>query len=405
MSFKRTKVLVLGAGYAGIQAVSKMQSKLSRHTLDVTLINKNEFHYESTWLHEVAAGAIEWHHATYSINHIVDTLKTNFVQATVTAIDKEAKKVQTTAGEFDYDVLVVALGFESESFGIQGMDDHAHTIVSPETAISVWEEINKNFNRYLESGDENDLSIVVGGGGFTGFEFLGELSNTIPELCKELGIDRNKVKITAIEAMPKVLPMFPEHLADYAKNFLKENQIELMTGTAITAANEEGLMVKVDEEERLIPGATRVWTAGVRGNKLMEESFEGVKRGRIIVKPDLTIEGHPEIFVIGDCAAAMNGEGEGARPYPTTAQIAMQMGELTATNVGHIVKGEKTEAFKFNDRGTVCSLGIHDGIGVALGREVTGRRAAMLKRIIDTRAIFKVGGPILALSRGKLLNI
>lgn len=137
----------------------------------------------------------------------------------------------------------------------------------------------------------------------------------------------------------------------------------------------------------------------------MEESFEGVKRGRIIVKPDLTIDGHPEIFVIGDCAAAMNGEGEGARPYPTTAQIAMQMGELTATNVGHIVKGEKTEPFKFNDRGTVCSLGIHDGIGVALGREVTGRRAAMLKRIIDTRAIFKVGGPILALSRGKLLNI
>lgn len=205
--------------------------------------------------------------------------------------------------------------------------------------------------------------------------------------------------------MPKVLPMFPEHLADYAIKFLNDNNIELMTGTAITAANNEGLMIKVNDEEQLLPGATRVWTAGVRGNRLMEESFEGVRRGRIIVKPDLTIEGHPEIFVIGDCAAAMNGEGENARPYPTTAQIAMQMGETVAQNIGQILKEEKTVPFNYIDRGTVCSLGIHDGIGIALGKEVTGKRAAMMKRIIDTRAIFKVGGPILALSRGKLLNI
>lgn len=403
MSFERTKVLVLGAGYAGIQAVAEMQKNISRHKLDVTLINKNDFHYESTWLHEVAAGAIEWHHATYYIKQIVDSLKTNFVQATVTAIDKEAKVVTTTEGTFDYDILVVALGFESESFGIPGMDEHAHTIVSPESAISVWEEINKNFNRYLESGDENDLSIVVGGGGFTGFEFLGELADTIPELCKELGIDRDKVKITAVEAMPKVLPMFPEHLVEHALEFLKKNNIELLTNTAITAANEEGLMIKVGEEEKMLPGATRVWTAGVRGNRLMEESFEGVRRGRIIVKPDLSIEGHPEIFVIGDCAAAMNGEGEDARPYPTTAQIAMQMGETVARNIGLILKGDKTARFEFIDRGTVCSLGAHDGLGVALGRELTGRQAAMMKRIIDTRAIFKVGGPILALSRGKII--
>ena len=140
-------------------------------------------------------------------------------------------------------------------------------------------------------------------------------------------------------------------------------------------------------------------------NKLMEESFDGVKRGRIVVKDDLSIDNYDDIFVIGDCSAVMVGEGDNKRPLPTTAQIAMQQGEHLAENIKNIFNGEKTEPFKFNDRGTVCSLGIHDGIGVALGREVTGRRAAMLKRIIDTRAIFKVGGPILALSRVKLLNI
>src|SRR5690625_2118768 len=202
MSFERKKILVLGAGYAGLTTMSRLQKTLGFQDADITLINKNEYHYEATWLHQVAAGTIHWEEATYPITKVINTQKVRFVPAEVTAIHRDEQRVETNQGEFEYDILVVALGFESESFGIEGMDQHAHTIVDPESALAARQEIEKNFANYRSSGDEKDLAILVGGGGFTGVEYLGELTESIPELCEKYAIDKNKVKITCVEAMP-----------------------------------------------------------------------------------------------------------------------------------------------------------------------------------------------------------
>lgn len=403
MSFERKKILVLGAGYAGLTAVTGLQKKLGFQDADITLINKNEYHYESTWLHQVAAGTIHWEEATYPITKVINTQKVRFVPAEVTAIHRDAQRVETNQGEFEYDILIVALGFESESFGIEGMDRYAHTITNPQTSLAARQEIERNFANYKTSKDQRDISILVGGAGFTGVEFLGELIESIPDLAKQHNIDYDDVKITCVEAAPSMLPMFSDELTQYAVDFLESKGVEFKIGTPIVAANEEGFVVKVNDEETQLEASSVIWTAGVRGNSLMEESFEGVKRGRIITKPDLTIDGYDNIFVIGDVAAVMNGEGEEARPYPTTAQIAMQLGEHVADNIKNKLNGDKMKAFTFDDKGTVCSLGSEEGIGVVFGREVKGRRAAFLKRVIDTRAVFKVGGPFLAYSKGKFL--
>ena len=403
MSYERKKVLVLGAGYAGLSAVSKLQKVIGVQEADITLINKNEYHYEATWLHETAAGSMNWEEGVYPIAKVVDNMKVRFIPAEVTKIDRDAQVVETTQGEFSFDTLVVALGFESESFGIKGMDEFATTIVSPETAVRTREEIEQNFINYKTSKDPKDLSILVGGAGFTGVEFLGELVETLPELCKAHGIDYNQVKITCVEAMPTMLPMFSEELTQHAVNFLESRGVEFMLGTAIVAANENGFVVKVNDEEKQLEASSVVWTAGVRGSRLMEESFEGVKRGRIVVKDDLTIDGYPNIFAIGDVAAVMNGTGENARPYPTTAQIAMQLGEHTAKNIKLKLNGEKMEPFAYDDKGTVCSLGTKDGIGVVLGREIKGKPAAFMKKVIDTRAVLKIGGAVLGVTKGKFL--
>ena len=403
MSYERKKVLVLGAGYAGLSTVSKLQKIIGVQEADITLINKNEYHYEATWLHETAAGSMNWEEGVYPIAKVVDNMKVRFIPAEVTKIDRDAQVVETTQGEFSFDTLVVALGFESESFGIKGMDEFATTIVSPETAVRTREEIEQNFINYKTSKDPKDLSILVGGAGFTGVEFLGELVETLPELCKVHGIDYNKVKITCVEAMPTMLPMFSEELTQHAVNFLESRGVEFMLGTAIVAANENGFVVKVNDEEKQLEASSVVWTAGVRGSRLMEESFEGVKRGRIVVKDDLTVDGYPNIFAIGDVAAVMNGTGENARPYPTTAQIAMQLGEHTAKNIKLKLNGEKMEPFAYDDKGTVCSLGTKDGIGVVLGREIKGKPAAFMKKVIDTRAVLKIGGPVLGVTKGKFL--
>lgn len=403
MGFERKKVLVLGAGYAGLQTVTKLQKLVSNQDVDVTLINKNDYHYEATWLHEASAGTLNYEDALYPITNVIDRNKVNFVKAEVTKINKDAKTVETSNGVFEYNILVVALGFESETFGIEGMKEHALQIENINTSRRIAKHIEDKFANYAASKekDENDLAILVGGAGFTGVELLGELTERIPELCKKYGVDQSKVKITCVEAAPKMLPMFSENLVNYVVKYLEDRGVEFKISTPIVACNEKGFVVKVNDEEQTLEANTAIWAAGVRGSKLMEESFDGVKRGRIVVKDDLSIDNYDDIFVIGDCSAVMAGEGDNKRPLPTTAQIAMQQGEHLAKNIKNIFNGEKTEPFVYDDKGTVCSLGSHDGVGVVMGREITGKKAAFMKKVIDTRAIFKIGGIGLAYKKGK----
>ncbi|WAE41196.1 NAD(P)/FAD-dependent oxidoreductase [Staphylococcus pasteuri] len=401
MAQERKKVLVLGAGYAGLQAVTKLQKEVSAEEAEITLINKNDYHYEATWLHEASAGTINYEDLLYPVESVLKKDKVNFIKAEVTKIDRNAKKVETDKGIYDFDILVVALGFVSETFGIDGMKDYAFQIENVLTTRQLSRHIEDKFANYAASKekDENDLSILVGGAGFTGIEFLGELTDRIPELCSKYGIDQSKVKVTCVEAAPKMLPMFSDDLVNHAVNYLENRGVEFKIATPIVACNEKGFVVEINGEKQQLEAGTSVWAAGVRGSHLMEESFEGVKRGRIVTNQDLTIAGHDDIFVIGDCSAFVPAGEE--RPLPTTAQIAMQQGEHVAKNIKHILNGEAKEEFEYVDRGTVCSLGSHDGVGIVYGKDITGKKAAFMKKVIDTRAVFKIGGIGLAFKKGK----
>lgn len=401
MAQDRKKVLVLGAGYAGLQTITKLQKQISADQAEITLISKNDYHYEATWLHEASAGTISYEDLLYPVESVVNQDKVNFVKAEVTKIDRNARKVETDAGIFDFDVLVVALGFESETFGIEGMKDYAFQIENVLTARKLSRHIEDKFANYAASKqkDDKDLAILVGGAGFTGVEFLGELADRIPELCNKYGVDQSKVKLTCVEAAPKMLPMFSDELVNHAVSYLEAKGVEFKIGTPIVAANEKGFVVKVNDEEQQLEANTSVWAAGVRGSKLMEKSFEGVKRGRIVTNQDLTISGYDNIFVIGDCSAFIPAGEE--RPLPTTAQIAMQQGEHTAKSIQNILEGQPTSEFEYVDRGTVCSLGANDGVGVVYGKDIQGKKAAFMKKVIDTRAVFKLGGIGLAFKKGK----
>ncbi|MCC3663965.1 NAD(P)/FAD-dependent oxidoreductase [Staphylococcus haemolyticus] len=401
MAQDRKKVLVLGAGYAGLQTVTKLQKELSADEADITLINKNKYHYEATWLHEASAGTLNYEDLIYPIESVIKEDKVKFINAEVTKIDRNAKKVETNHGIYDYDILVVALGFESETFGINGMKDYAFQIENIETARKLSRHIEDKFANYAASKekDDKDLAILVGGAGFTGIEFLGELTERIPELCNKYGVNQNKVRVTCVEAAPKMLPMFSDELVNYAVNYLEDRGVEFKIATPIVACNEKGFVVKINDQEQQLEAGTAIWAAGVRGSKLMEESFESVKRGRIVTKQDLTIEGHDDIFVIGDVSAFIPAGEE--RPLPTTAQIAMQQGEHVAKSIKNILNGQAATDFEYVDRGTVCSLGAHDGVGIVYGRDITGKKAAFMKKVIDTRAVFKIGGVGLAFKKGK----
>ncbi|MBX0316028.1 NAD(P)/FAD-dependent oxidoreductase [Planomicrobium glaciei] len=399
---KRPSILVLGAGYGGLTTVVNLQKVLGTDGADITLINKNEYHYESTWLHEAAAGTLLPEQVRYDIKDVIDSVKTKFVQATVEAIDVKGKKVTTDNGVFTYDYLVIGLGFEGETFGIPGLDKYALSIANVKAARYIREHIEFQFANWSaeEEKDDSRLTIVVGGAGFTGIEFLGELANRVPELCKEYDVPREKVRVVCVEAAPMVLPGFDPELVSYAVGKLESKGIEFSIGTPVVEATPEGVNIKKgDDKFEFIKAGTVVWAAGVRGSKLIEESGIENMRARVKVEPDLRAPGFSDVFIVGDCALMINEETN--RPYPPTAQIAMQQGETVAKNINSLIKGEDTMPFVPDLKGTVCSLGEDDAIGVVFGKKITGKRASFMKKMIDNRALLLVGGPGLVMKKGK----
>ena len=381
--------------------VTRLVKKIGVNEADVTLVNKHNYHYETTWMHEASAGTLHHDRCRYQIKDVINTSRVNFVQDTVKKIDKEGKKVVLETGELSYDYLVVALGSVPETFGISGLKEHAFSISNINSSRQLREHIEYQFATYNTEAEKRPerLTIVVGGAGFTGIEFLGELGNRIPELCREYDIDRQQVRLICVEAAPSVLPGFDPELVDYAVNYLEGKGVEFKIGTAVKECTPDGIICGKDDQTEEIKAGTVVWAAGVRGNPIIEESgFENM-RGRVKVKPDLRVEGHDDIFVIGDCSLIINEETE--RPYPPTAQISMQQGETCANNLAALIHGKETETFSFDNKGSVASLGEHDAIGVAFGRKMTGTTASMMKKIIDNRSLFLIGGPGLVLKKGK----
>lgn len=398
----RPKILILGAGYGGLSTAVQLQKKLNANDADIVLINKNHYHYESTWLHEAAAGTLSPEDVRYEIKDVISSEKIQFVQASVTGIDVQARKVTTDQGEHTYDYLVIGLGFEGETFGIEGLDKYALSIANVGAARQIREHIEYQFAMWSqdEVKDDSRLTIVVGGAGFTGIEFLGELGNRIPELCKEFDVPHEKVRVICVEAAPMVLPGFDPELVEYAVRHLESKGIEFSIGTPVVQATPEGVKIKKGEEEfDFIKAGTVVWAAGVRGNRLIETSGIENMRARVKVEKDMRAPGFPDVFIVGDCALMINEEVN--RPYPPTAQIAMQQAETVAGNIIALMNDEDTHTFVPKLKGSVCSLGEHDAIGDVMGRKITGTKASIMKKIIDNRALYMIGGAPLVMKKGK----
>jgi NADH dehydrogenase len=401
---RKPKVVIVGAGYGGLMTIVRLQKLLGVNEADIVLVNKNDYHYETTWLHEASAGTLHHDKVRYDIRNVIDRSKVDFIQDTVVEINKEEKKVILEQGEVSYDYLVIALGGEPETFGIKGLKEYAFGITNVNSSRQLREHIEYQFATYNmeEEKNENRLSIVVGGAGFTGIEFLGELTNRIPKLCQEYDVDFQKVKITCVEAAPTVLPGFDPELVKYAVSQLESKGVEFLIGTAIKECTPDSILVaKGEEEPREIKAGTVVWAAGVRGNAVIEKSGFEAMRGRVKVQPDLRVPGFDDVFIIGDSSLVINEEIN--RPFPPTAQIAMQQGEVCARNIAFLIRDKhELESFSFENKGTVCSLGDDDGIGVVFGKKITGSKAAFMKKVVDNRALYMIGGAGLVLKKGKL---
>ncbi|WP_088103962.1 NAD(P)/FAD-dependent oxidoreductase [Halalkalibacter urbisdiaboli] len=399
MNVKKPNILILGAGYGGMITASRLTKELSANDANITLVNKHDYHYQTTWLHEPAAGTLSPEKTRMEIKSVLDLSRIKFVKDEVVEIKREEKKVLLKNGELEYDYLVVGLGSEPETFGVPGVHEFAFSKWTVNGAREVKEHIEYMFAKYNNTPEEERdqlLNFIVAGAGFTGIEFIGELSERVPELCSHYDIPKEKVKMYVIEAAPSALPGFDPELVEYAMNLLESRGVEFKINCPIKEVTEEGVILASGDE---IKAATVVWATGVRGSSIIEKSGFEAMRGRIKVEPDLRAPGHDDIFIIGDCALLINEEIN--RPYPPTAQIAMQMADTCAQNLKALLKGGSLKTFKPDIKGTVASLGGKQAIGVVGSRKLFGASANFMKKMIDNRYLFLLGGPGLVMKKGK----
>ncbi|MFB5660792.1 NAD(P)/FAD-dependent oxidoreductase [Alteribacillus sp. HJP-4] len=395
----KPNILILGAGYGGMVTATKITKELGHNQANITLVSKHDYHYQTTWLHEPAAGTMHHDRTRMQISDVVDINKVNFIQDEVVNIHREENKVSLkNTGEVEFDYLVTALGAVPETFGVGGVFEHSFNKWTVNGARQLKEHTEYMFAKYNNEPEprEEYLTFVVAGAGFTGMEFIGELSERMPKLCKEYDIPLNKVKMYVIEAAPTALPGFDPELVEYAMNLLENRGVEFKINTPISEVTADGVTLKDGEE---IKSSTVIWATGVRGNPVIEKAgFENM-RGRVKVEKDLRAPGHDNIFIIGDCSLMINEETE--RPYPPTAQIAMQQAETVAKNLHALIKGESLHEFKPDIKGTVASLGGKEAIGVVGNKKLFGTSANFMKKMIDNRYLWILGGTGLVLKKGK----
>jgi len=393
------KIVILGAGYGGLMTVKGLQSELNYNEAEVTIVNQHSYHYITTELHKPAAGTSHHDHARLAISSVINQKKVNFVQDTVTAVKLDEQKVELKNAEepLSYDYLVIALGSAPETFGIKGLLEHAFFIRNINSVRMIREHMEYMFSRYQLEKKEELITIVVGGAGFTGIEYVGELVDRMPELCREYDIPLEKVRIVNIEAAPTVLPGFDKELVDYAVKYLESKGVEFIINTPIESCTPDGVILKGGKE---LKAATVVWTGGVRGNRLIEDAGIENMRGRVKVDKQLRAPGYDNVFVVGDCSLVINEEND--RPFPPTAQLATQQGQFLGKNLPILIRGGEMGSFAFQPKGTVASLGRKEAVGIVGKRKVVGSSASFLKKLIDLRWLYMLGGVSLVLRKGKL---
>jgi NADH dehydrogenase len=276
---------------------------------------------------------------------------------TVDVIDTGAKVVRTKSNEYPYDYLIVATGARHSYFGNDQWEAHAPGLKTLSDALELRRRILNAFEIAETTTDPEmqraALTFVVIGAGPTGVEMAGSIS----ELAKRTlerdfrTIKGKQARVVLLDAAPKVLPMFDDELATSAIRQLEQLSIEVRVATKVLGVTPEGVQL----ENELIRARTVIWAAGNTASQLAKQlGCEVDRQGRAVVQKDLSVAGHPEVFVIGDVA---NFSHQGGKPLPGIAPFAMQSGKVAARNVLALVAGRPTETFQYTDKGSMATIG------------------------------------------------
>ncbi|TWR27685.1 NAD(P)/FAD-dependent oxidoreductase [Mucilaginibacter achroorhodeus] len=354
-------VVIIGGGFGGIQVAKQLKDK----PVEVILIDKHNYHTFQPLLYQVATGSLEAESIAFSLRKNFDNQKNlRFRHTEVLGIDKVLNTVHTDIGPIKYDYLVIATGSTTNFFGNKEIEHFAMPMKSIPEAMNLRYMVLQNLEEAILKPSREErapyLSFVLVGAGPTGVELAGalaELRNHVldkdyPELAKD------EMKVYLVDFLPKVLGPFSDEGSKAAEEFLKKMGVELLLGVKVESYNGEEIKF---EGGKSIATKNVIWSAGVMGVVPDGIEKDAIERGnRIKIDNICRVVGSQNIFAIGDVAAMITPETP--KGHPGVAQVAIQMGEITGKNIIRLINGEPTEAFKYNDKGSLATIGRNKAI-------------------------------------------
>ena len=371
-----TRIVVLGGGFGGIEAMRVLERTLGeRADVELLLISDNNYLLFTPLLPQVASSLVEPRHIIQPIRDIRGSRRFRFRRDRVEGIDLAARRVHLAEGSVEYDRLVVALGGITPSFGIPGVDAHALNYKSLEDGVLLRDHLIDLAEHADHEPDPATrrrlLTICVVGGGYTGVELIAELQDFFESYLvpRYRGIEAGDYRLLLLEAGREILRGVHPTLAVRARASLRREGIEVRTGTQVTRVLEGAVEIQGTEQ---IPVGLTVWAAGVKGSPVLADlPVEHDRLGRVVVDPHLRLPGHPEVYGAGD-AVTILGRPEASIPI---IPAALAHGRLAADNIAADLAGRALETIEFRPQGMLVSLGERYAVVEIMGLRFSGYAA------------------------------
>ena len=363
-------VVILGAGFGGLEAAKR----LAGAPVQITVIDRHNYHLFQPLLYQVAIAGLVPSQIAYPLRTIFRRHRNiDFLMSEISSVDFESRYVKANGSVIAYDYLILAVGGQTNFFGLTEVEQHGFQLKDVESAVETRNHLLHVFEQASREVDAEKrralLTFVVVGGGPTGVETAGALAELITHvMAKDYPyMDLNEVRVLLIEATSTLMMAYPDELRKATSKLLRSKNVEIMLNTRLIDYN--GRQVTLADETR-IDTHTLIWTAGVRSATITDRL--GVQQAagrRIRVEATLQLPGHPEVFVVGDAAYVEDKKGQS---LPMLATVAQQQAKAAARNLRKILKGEQPVPFRYKDPGLLATIGRNAAVARIWGLSFSG---------------------------------
>jgi len=386
-SVGKTRILILGGGFGGVEAARYLDRTVAKRSdVEVTLISRDNFSLFTPMLHEVVASDLDPADICNPLRKLFRRI--TVLSGNVKTIDPAARRVTISYGiraltrELPFDYLVLALGSETNYFGIPGVVEHALGIKTLSDAVMLRAGVIAMLEAASAEPDpgrrKRMLTFVVAGGGFAGVETVGAINDLARESLRHYAqIDPSEVRVVLIHSESVILPELGQALGMYAQEKLRKRHVETKLKTKVIAYADG--MVRCDDGEE-VPSDMLVWAGGVSPSPILKDTPFELLRGRVVVDSTLEVPRFPGVWAVGDCAAIIDPNSK--TPYPPTAQHAVREGRRAAQNICARLKGERATPFVYKMPGQLAAIGRRTGVARIFGLKFSGVAGWVLWRTV-----------------------